>query len=139
MSGFRNRLTRLERTLERALEAARRRRDTRPINDTFDRMKARQLQQAIRRLWRVLDTVYPTKHDVRAAAARLQACVPDERDRTALAELPAEELKTLGQSAEDFVIAVGTLPEEKTPELEEEMAQYVRWMDGGPPLAQGRE
>jgi hypothetical protein len=134
MSGFRNRLTRLERTVERALEAARRRRETSSINDSFDRVKARQRQQAVRRLWRVLDTVYLKQDEVRAAAARLQAGLSDERDRTALAELPSDDLQTIGQSAEEFVIAVGTLPTEKTPELDEEIAQYERWMDGGPPV-----
>jgi hypothetical protein len=64
MTGFRNRLTRLERSVERALEAARRRRDTDSINNSFDRVKARQRQQAVRRLWRVLDTVYPKQDDV---------------------------------------------------------------------------
>jgi hypothetical protein len=62
----------------------------------------------------------------------LQAGLANERDRTALAELAPEDLQTFGQSAEDFVIAVGTLPEDKMPELEEEAAQYARWMDGGP-------
>jgi hypothetical protein len=103
------------------------------------RSSDRDLQQAVSKLWDVLEAHYPAekcshagrapmcKDKVSAAAVRLRAGVPTEQDRAALDAMPKAALCVYGHPAEHFLMAVADMKSlhELTPEQREEVDRYA--------------